>query len=96
MENKTKNFKLCNICDSNATCLWFSCKNYFCEKCYKFIHENQKNITHKKEIIDPFIPMDLKCPDHPEHPVYLFCAEEKGKIILINIYFRNMLHLLLF
>ena len=58
--------------------------------------ENQKNITHKKEIIDPFIPMDLKCPDHPEHPVYLFCAEEKGKIILINIYFRNMLHLLLF
>ena len=33
MENKTKNFKLCNICDSNATCLCFSCKNYFCEKC---------------------------------------------------------------
>ena len=92
METRTKIFKTCEICDSNATSLCFICKNYFCEQCYKFVHEKQKNINHKKESIDPFIPIDLKCPEHPEHSVCLFCTEEKGKIIIIiNINYRNVL-----
>ena len=92
METRTKNFKACEICDSNATSLCFICKNYFCEQCYKFVHEKQKNINHKKESIDPFIPIDLKCPEHPEHSVCLFCTEEKGKIIIIiYINYRNVL-----
>ena len=96
MEQKTKNFKECEICDSNATCLCFKCKNYYCEQCYKYIHDKQKNSNHKKETIDPFVPIDLKCPDHPDHPIYLYCIDEKGnkKYLIYNYYFRNLLHML--
>ena len=76
MEQKSKN---CDICDTNATSLCFQCANYFCERCYKFIHDNKKNSNHIKEKIDPFIPIELKCPEHPTIPNNLFCCEEKVK-----------------
>ena len=78
-EKKIKNFKECEFCDSNATSLCFKCKNYYCEQCFKYIHNKQKYSNHKKENIDPFIPIELKCPDHPEHPIYLFCVDDGGK-----------------
>ena len=87
--------KICEFCDSTATCLCFRCRNYYCDQCYKFIHDKTKNSGHKKEEIDPFVPIDLKCPEHPEHPVYLFCADEKGKLIYSYFYLRNLLHMLL-
>ena len=70
--------KECGICSSNATCLCFKCNYYFCENCFKYIHDFKKNSTHKKELIDPFIPIDVKCPDHPEDRMSLFCLDEKG------------------
>jgi len=76
-----ENIKLCDICESNATCLCFQCNNYFCEICYKMIHDKKKNNNHKKENIDPFIPIELKCPIHPQNPMNLFCVNEKGNYI---------------
>ena len=82
MDNlKSKNIKECEMCDSNATCLCFKCNNYFCENCYKLIHNLKKNLSHKKENIDPFVPIELKCPYHPQDRMNLFCINEKGKPI---------------
>ena len=78
MKQQSKLFKECDFCGANATCLCLQCINYFCERCYKFIHDMEKNSSHKKENIDPFIPIDLKCPDHPTIPTNLFCLEDKG------------------
>ena len=80
MENKKKEFKECDFCGSNATCLCFQCSIYFCDNCHKFIHNMEKNDKHKKENIDVFVPIDLKCPNHPNIPLNLFCLEDRGKI----------------
>ena len=69
----------------NAIYLCFQCNNYFCELCYKFVHDKEINSNHKKENIDPFVSIDLKCPEHPQDGISLFCIDEKGKIFLILI-----------
>ena len=80
MNDKNKReFKICQICKNNANFLCFECNNYFCEKCYKFIHEQQANKDHKKENIDLFIPIDLFCPIHPKDKIFFYCIDEKGK-----------------
>ena len=78
---KSKNIRECEMCDSNATCLCFECNNYFCENCYKLIHNLKKNISHKKEVLDSFVPIDLKCQNHPKDRMSLFCLNDKGKFI---------------
>ena len=77
-KNFTQN-KICDFCGKNATCLCFECLNYFCEQCYKIIHDIKKDSQHKKENIDYFVPIDIKCPYHPKIPLNLFCVNEKGK-----------------
>ena len=79
MKNNASNIKSCEYCEANASCLCFECLEYFCESCFKYIHEKQKKSKHKKEDIDPYIPIDLKCPDHPNNANNLFCNDEKGK-----------------
>ena len=78
MEKNITQIKKCEICESDAVCLCFQCINYYCENCYKIIHDLKKNNNHKKEPIDPFVPFDLKCPSHPTFPTNLFCFDEKG------------------
>ena len=81
MEKENKNYKelkVCDICKINATSLCFNCNSYFCDSCFKFVHDKQVNSNHKKENIDPFIPIDLKCPDHPQHIMSLFFLFDKG------------------
>ena len=88
MEKIEKNFKQCEICGEEATNLCMKCISYFCEGCYKFVHDKKINIQHKKEKIDYYCPFDTKCQDHPKVPITLFCVDEKGNIfILYNIYF---------
>ena len=48
MENRISSTKKCYICESEATCLCFQCSNYFCEKCYKYVHDLKNNNNHKK------------------------------------------------
>ena len=78
-KEKMKFIKECEICKSNATCLCLKSYSYFCDSCFKLIHDKQVNSNHKKEIIDPFVPIDIKCPEHDKYSMDLFCIDEKGK-----------------
>ena len=83
MEKKQLNMKLCEYCGSNSTCLCFECLEYFCDTCFKYIHEKRLKSQHKKENIDPYIPFDLKCPTHTKIANNLFCTDEKGNLYII-------------
>ena len=87
MEDMAKQIKVCNYCDLYATSLCFKCNNYFCEECFKLIHERKKEFQeHKKEKLDPFISIEIKCPIHPINSLSLFCVDEKGKLTLYYFY----------
>ena len=79
MEPKIEFLKKCDFCDSYAKCLCYDCLNYFCGSCFKLIHDKEKCSKHKKDKIDPYIPINLKCSIHSKIPLNLFCIEEKGK-----------------
>ena len=80
MEKKNNLIKKCDICkEEEAKSLCFNCKQYFCESCYKFIHSKSANSQHKKENKDLYVPIELKCQEHPDIPLSLFCLNEKGK-----------------
>jgi len=82
MEKNQKNYKQCDICkDEDAKSLCPQCFCYYCDKCFKCVHEGTKNKDHKKESIDFFVPIDTRCPDHEGNYINLFCIDEKGKII---------------
>ena len=76
-----KNCKQCEICeDEKAATLCLDCRSYFCEACFKCVHDRKKNKSHKKEKIDLFIPIDITCPDHEGNTLNLFCVDEKGNL----------------
>ena len=79
MEVKQHNFKQCDICKSEATCLCWDCiSNYYCDSCFKLIHDMKANSSHKKEKIDYYVPIETRCPEHPKVELNLFCLDEKG------------------
>ena len=79
-----KNIKQCEMCKVNeAITLCFDCHSYFCEVCYKCVHDFKQNSNHRKEKIDLFIPINTKCPEHEGILMNLFCIDEKG-----NIYYK--------
>ena len=79
-----KNHKQCEICkDEEAVTLCLDCYCYFCEVCYKCVHDRKKNSNHKKEKIDFFFPIDTKCPSHLGNSMNLFCIDDKGNIYII-------------
>ena len=76
-----KNIKQCETCKvKEATTLCLDCHSYFCEACFKYVHDIKENSTHRKEKIDLFIPIDTTCPDHERVPINLFCIDEKGNM----------------
>ena len=81
MKKLSSLIKKCEICGLNSTCLCFQCIEYFCDSCFKFIHDKELNSGHKKENIDPYAPIDLKCLEHPKSLNNLFCIDEKVKSI---------------
>ena len=86
MEDKIAE-KNCELCEEKASNICFDCSLYLCDSCFTFLHKKKAKIGHKKEEIDPFIFLDIRCPLHPKIPMSLFCAEEKSKYIYIfNIY----------
>ena len=79
MEIEPKNFKQCDICRGvEATSLCPQCFCYYCDECYKPVHNRINNKNHKKELIDFNVPIDTRCPDHPGNNINLFCLDEKG------------------
>ena len=87
-----KRIKYCDFCETkDATCICFKCNNYFCDECYKIIHslkEEQKE-EHKKENIDIFVPIELKCQKHPKYLNSLFCINEK-MICCLMCHYKNL------
>ncbi len=79
MEGNPIRIKKCEICNANATNICFQCYSYFCESCFKFIHDKENNVYHIKEKIDYFVPIELKCHNHPKI-INLFCLNEKGNL----------------
>ena len=71
-----QNFKKCEFCKNDATCLCFKCMTYFCDSCFKLGHNKEEYKAHKKEKINYFV--ELKCRTHKLHPMDLFCVNEKG------------------
>lgn len=94
-KNKNILIKECDICGENATSLCFKCIHYFCDSCFKFIHDKKKNASHLKEPLDPYIPIDLKCPEHPINPITVFCLDEKGNFLHIYYIFLTIYRSLL-
>ena len=75
---------ICNLSFISFSCfINISCFNYYCDNCFKPVHERNKNSNHKKEKIDHFVPIDTHCPAHENIPINLFCIDEKGNIINI-------------
>ena len=70
----------CELCNENAEHLCLNCNSYYCEACFKFIHNKNKKNNHKKENIDLYVPIPTKCPIHPDVPINLFCSNEKELI----------------
>ena len=80
MINDKKATKSCDLCQNNkATIICYDCPSYFCESCFNLIHKIKINSEHKKEEIDPFVSINVKCPEHPKIINNLFCVEEKSK-----------------
>ncbi len=52
MEKNLKLIKECEICESNASCLCFKCKQYYCDSCFKKVHVKSTKSNHKMEKID--------------------------------------------
>jgi hypothetical protein len=71
----------CELCQEKATILCFDCSFYLCGICSKFLHDKKANQEHKKEDIDPFVSIDIKCSIHPKYHMNLFCVNEKSKKI---------------
>ena len=86
MEMNQKNFKQCDICkEEEAKSLCPQCFCYYCEDCFKSVHNGKKNIEHKKEKIDYFVPIDTNCPEHNGNRINLFCLDEKGNNTLFYL-----------
>ena len=78
MQKKENLIKHCELCGIDATNLCFECLEYFCESCFNYLHEKKLKSNHTKENIELYVPIDLKCPEHPKIPINLFCLNEKG------------------
>ncbi len=87
--------KKCEICFKEATCVCFKCMSYFCDSCYNLVHQIEQRKTNKKDKIDLFIPIEVKCPEHNLVPMNLFCLDEQGKIEYNFIFHRTLLYILL-
>ena len=90
------NIRKCEVCLVDATCLCFECMSYFCDTCFKSSHNNEARKSHKKEKIDYYVPIDVKCPEHKLIPMNLFCLDEKSNLntILFLIFYSTLLRLL--
>ena len=89
MEGKKEERK-CELCKDKATTICYDCSFYLCDGCFKFLHEKEANKEHKKEDIDPFFTIDIKCHEHPKIPMSLFCAEESSKNAIYYLFFINI------
>ena len=86
MKKPNKLIKSCEICiKSDATCLCYECNSYFCESCYKVIHDIKDEPKHKKEN-KIYLFLLIKCSEHPLDRLNLFCLDDKEACCSICLY----------
>lgn len=85
-ENINKEEKKCEICKESAAYICFDCPFYLCYSCFEFIHGKNANMMHQKDEIDPFILLDIKCPEHQQNSMNLFCINERSNKYIILIF----------
>ena len=73
-----QNLKKCDVCKNEPKSICFKCMNYYCDSCFKIAHTKEEFKTHKKENIDYFNFIEVRCPEHKLSPMNLFCLDEKG------------------
>lgn len=78
MENIFKG-NFCELCKGPATNICYDCSFYLCDDCFDYLHIKKVNSEHKKEKIDPIIPINIKCPRHPKMLLSFYCIEENSK-----------------
>ena len=49
--------------------------SYFCDSCFKIAYNNEENKLHKKDKIDYFVSINLKCSEHKLYPMGFFCID---------------------
>ena len=80
IDGKISNVKICDLGQTNeATAICYECPSYFCNSCFNLIHNIKINSSHKKEEVDPFVSINVKCTEHPKIINNLFCIKEKSK-----------------
>ena len=67
--------------------------NYYCDSCYKLIHNIKENKNYKKGKIDYFLPIATRYPEHPKILLDLFCIDEKGMFLIYIIKYLIILKL---
>ena len=91
--NEKSEIKKCEICKEYASNLCLQCMIYYCDACYKFVHDKKENNNHKKEKIDLYVPIDTKCSIHEKYPIDYFCLDEKelccSNCIVKNIHYSH-------
>lgn len=80
MEAINNNLKKCEICEEEITNFHLENKKYYCDECYKYIHNKKTKKNHNKGKLDNLTPIGNKCPDHPDNLLNLFCIDEKSNI----------------
>ena len=59
--------------------LWyFFYFNFHSKKIIRSHYSKEQTQSHKKEKIDYYVPIDVRCPEHKLNPMNLFCVDEKG------------------
>ena len=86
MDVNLNRLKKCDFCMSEASLICFQCKKYYCDKCFKIIHDIKKDMSHEETKINPYLSIDFFCPEHKEYPLELFCLNDKGKFYSIIYY----------
>ena len=80
MEEKIKAYK-CELCKEKANNICFEGCLYLCQSCFKFLHQKKAILEHKMVEIDPYVSIDIKCSNHPNNKINIFCINEKSKNI---------------
>lgn len=83
MADNLTRLKKCDSCISESFWICFQCKKYYCDKCYKIIHDLKSDNPHEKTKINPYLSIDFFCPNHQEYPLELFCFNDKGNFHFI-------------
>ena len=80
LNNKMEDKEIsCELCKNPASNICYDCSFYLCDSCFDYLHIKKVNSEHKKEKIEPIIPINIKCTKHQKMPLSFYYIEENSK-----------------